>query len=93
MGSMPRKVARRMDEVSRGTANQHRSPVKELKKRHAKVAQRTDRMRSFLLGMLHVCGHEAYAPRPPMPLKMDRFHANIAARGTTISASNIGAGK
>ena len=93
MGSMSRKVARRMDEVARVMANQHRSPVKELKKRHAKVETRTRRIRSFLLGLLHVCGHEAYAPRTAVPLKMDRFHASIAARGTTISAGNIGASK
>jgi hypothetical protein len=91
MGSMSRKVARRVDEVARVMANQHRSPVKELRRRHAKVERRTKNMRAFLLGMLHVCGHEAYAPRPVTPLRMDRFHAGIAARGTTISASNIGA--
>jgi hypothetical protein len=91
MGSMSRKVARRMDEVARVMGNQHRSPVKELKKRHAKVEKRTKRMRAFLLGALHACGHEAYAPRPVLPLRMDRYHAGIAARGTTISPSNIGA--
>lgn len=90
MASQTKKIRRRMDEVSRVMANQHRAPLKEYAKRQKKVERRNKNARAFILGALHLCGHEAYAPKPVMPLRIDRFHANIGARGTTISEPNLG---
>ena len=88
MGSMTRRVKRRMDEVQRVMDNQHRSPIKEYRKREAKVEDRKAKAKGVVQGLLHALGHVTREPPAPV-IRFDRYHANIGARGTTVSAPNL----